>query len=314
MEDKDLVKLRETLKDVINIATQRIHYAESRRSALAVMASALLAAGVAIFAITIEKVANPILEWGLGGLCTGLVVTAVLVFVTFARQTNYSYPFKGATRVWKWFYRDALPEPELFDVPWSARESPEYVTRRARLYEAQFPVFVARQTQLVDDKVNLFQDLQQVYVLHVNEGYKNAFLTLLRKTLNRGIMAAIVAGLLGAAFGYWQSRDKTTSSASDWRSSSVRVEARWRATQFTVKNGDTDALAVVNFHIMNLTNTPLRVSGVVARDKDGLSVPLSVISLPDSIVIPPHERYDLATAISIRMELLPLVSRFEIKS
>jgi hypothetical protein len=50
--------------------------------------------------------------------------------------------------------------------------------------------------QLIDAKVDALQNLEQVYVLHVNERYKNLFLSQLRTVIIRGVLAAVALAVV----------------------------------------------------------------------------------------------------------------------
>src|SRR5436309_12209642 len=131
------------------------------------------------------------------------------------RQTNYKYPFTQTTGTWKWFYRYALKDYSAFDAAWHAFQTKARLARGKRAFENQWDVFKAEQVKgLADPRTSAAQDLEQVYLLHVNERYKNLFLTQLRTTLNWGILAATVASLIMLPGARWvQHRSLSTDSA-----------------------------------------------------------------------------------------------------
>src|SRR5208283_4331809 len=85
--------------------------------ALSVIAGVLFAAGVALLTIGSSQSGVLWLWYGALGGALSTLVTAGALFWVYSVQTN-RYPFTGATRAWKWFYRDALPTQTSFDLPW----------------------------------------------------------------------------------------------------------------------------------------------------------------------------------------------------
>jgi hypothetical protein len=175
----------------------RIEYAESRRAALGVLGGVLLAAGMAALVqiagagIEPDQVRIALLTSALA-----LIVSGITVVLLYALQTNWDYPFKVATSTWKWFYRDAIKEADAAAPKWHGIQSKEQKAASRRLFEENHVPYVDQLLGLRDDVENLSQDLEQVYVLHWDEFYKNRFLTQLRSTLSCALLGSLTVGVL----------------------------------------------------------------------------------------------------------------------
>lgn len=97
VKDTDVGKLSEDLRFVIEIATERIHYAETRRNTFATIAGTLIAAGIALatFIIGIIRDTNVIIPFIIFSVM--IFITGTIVLLVFSRQTNFNYPFTKAT-------------------------------------------------------------------------------------------------------------------------------------------------------------------------------------------------------------------------
>ena len=66
----------------------------------------------------------------------------------------------------------------------------------------QLPRFSEKLQVIRDERISLWQDIQQLYVLHVNEKYKNAYLSKLRGILSSGLSAILAAAAIAAVAQY----------------------------------------------------------------------------------------------------------------
>ena len=205
----DLERLNQSLLFRIEHMVRRIEYAESRRGAIATLAGGLLAAGIALFAILLDAPSGPV-RVALGVLASAVLASAALTLVAWFRQTNPPYGFIRADksrRPWKWFYRDALGDHEAFAFDWWRRKDSPTNTKPIKAFEVQWGPFAERELQLVDLQKDVLQNLQQVYLLHVNEKYKNRFLSQLRTVLLRGVVASLLAFFITLAIAAYVDRD-----------------------------------------------------------------------------------------------------------
>ena len=194
LTDAQVEHLDTIWRGLIEHVNQRIWYAETRRSSFATLAGGLLAAGVALLtAILVNDVSYRPAFWALLFLALGAIGNGAFVFTVYAGQTNFDYPFKRQTTTWKWFYRDAIPRTKDVPVPWTAVQRKESRELARQLFDEEWVAFATQQRQLADIRVNATQDLQQLYVLHVNEFYKNKFLTLIRKVMTCGLVVTFAA-------------------------------------------------------------------------------------------------------------------------
>jgi hypothetical protein len=196
LTDEQVASIAKTFEGLIDRVEPRIWYAENRRSSFATIAVALLAAGIALLAALLVNHASyrPAL-WGLVTLGIGAVVTGSVVLLVYSGQTNFDYPFKKKTTTWKWFYRDALPGTKSLAVPWHTIQRKADRERATELFDKDWAEFVTRQKTLTDVRISAVQDMQQLFVLHVNEFYKNKFLTQIRRVLSVGVAITVLAAL-----------------------------------------------------------------------------------------------------------------------
>lgn len=200
LDQADVERLTSLVAPILDTQRARIEYAESRRSTLAAVGGVLLAAGIAaLIPIASSDFSYYPLYIGLLVGAAALTLTGAAVLVLYGRQTNWSYPFKTRTSVWKWFYRDALPGADAVSPRWHTHERAELEAKSQSLFDANRAEYAKRIATLTNAHVNLEQDVQQTYILHWNEFYKNKFLTHLRKVLIRGVVTSLLAGAI--AFG-----------------------------------------------------------------------------------------------------------------
>ena len=195
MSDADVERLNATQMDLIRIMTGRIQYAESRRGGFATIGGGFVAAGIALISIALDahetRVSVLLAVFG-----AGLAVTGTAVLWLFGRQTNPKYGFiKKETKLkrpWKWFYRDALSNSDAFKYHWFHSGKHQKNLEPALEFDKQWGAFADRQLTLSSSRVDTLQNVKQVYLLHVNERYKNLFLTEVRKALIWGLVSTLI--------------------------------------------------------------------------------------------------------------------------
>jgi hypothetical protein len=174
-------RFKEELAPIMSAASERIHYAEGRRTNFSVIAAGLVAGGIAMLTFSLGNIELAVIRYPVLAAASWLFLSGVAVIVVYSLQTN-RYPFTAATKTWKWFYRNALPRQAVFDLPWWSYF--RFGNEKARIkaeYDQQLPEFVASLDRLNDESISLQQDIEQLCVLHINEKYKNLQLTHLRK-------------------------------------------------------------------------------------------------------------------------------------
>jgi ABC-type phosphate/phosphonate transport system permease subunit len=199
---EDQKALQETLSSLMDDQRARIEYAESRRGSLATIGGVIVAAGLA----ALLQVAKDGWDYfpgrlGLLTLAVGLVVTGVVVLSVWAAQTNWNYPFKKVSTTWKHFYRDAIPGAGKPSVPWHSRLKRDVRTTKETQYTDIRGDFNTRTLSLVEPGISIAQDIEQSYLLHWTELYKNQFLTSLRQVLVRGIVISLAAAVVALGIG-----------------------------------------------------------------------------------------------------------------
>lgn len=266
-------QLAERIAPVLEAVAERIHYAEARRANYSVMAGALFAAGVTILTLASGAMDALALKLAAAFAASGMIATGLLIIWLFGQQTN-RYPFTSATTTWKWFYRDALPNASSFSMSW-----PRYVrwgkdeSRVRNEYGAQLPNFRSNMLMLADTDKSLDQDIEQLYVLHITEAYKNLFLKHLRQAFNWGIVSTIVLGAVGALWG-----SRMDAAYNDVRIFTVTVggiEQRFEGRYLTPATADTRSM-VVRASVSNQSAQRLTVGDIRVIDRSGWRVPIEV--------------------------------------
>ena len=290
LDTDGLEYLSSNLRDLIDKRIEGIHYAETRRSQLALIGGALAAAGDALFPL------SSLTQWAPARV-TCLVAASltmmlgVLVWLLFARQTNFNYPWlQSCVHNWKWFYWQALPNPISFGpglIPYQ-RES----TRReeAEEYERQWNVFREQARGLANRRVDATQDLKQLYLLHVDERYKNLFLTNLRRLLIIGVQIVILLTFVTFIVTLrWDNPNAQNNS--DAVHSGVDVRSSWVPTGGVRANGlgDEEIELRVVVIITDHTATTFHAGHLVAFDADGRPIPVDFLMNPANVEVDPHD-------------------------
>jgi hypothetical protein len=82
-------------------------------------------------------------------------------------------------------------------VPWHAGISNAFRTAKERQYSDGRAGFVERSISLRDASISLAQDIEQSYLLHWTDLYKNQFLSRLRQVFVWGVIGSLVTALVG---------------------------------------------------------------------------------------------------------------------
>jgi hypothetical protein len=200
--DTDRAVLKETLAALMSDQVRRIEYATSRATAIATVGGVLLAAGIAGLLQMTKDEWDYFPGWlGLFVLVITLTMTGAVVLWVWGRQTNWDYPFKAVSQTWKHFYRDAVPGVGEPRVPWHAGISDTFRTTKEAQYTEGRSGFIERSLSLRNPSVSVAQDLEQSYLLHWTDLYKNQFLSSLRQVFVYGVIASLTAALVAFVIG-----------------------------------------------------------------------------------------------------------------
>jgi len=322
LSDDHVKDLRQTLRHQIDHMAQRIEYTESRLRALALVAAALVAAGLALLQVVLTQFESLAAEAPLGILASSFVLIGLTMWYAYALQTNYPYPFVKVATTWKWFYHYALKK-EAFTADWYRHPSKESKKKGEQAYESQWQEFRSRGvTDLTNLRIDTLQDLEQVFLLHVNERYKNLFLTHLRQILHRGIVAAVILALVGFVVALALdltvlSDDAPMSSPASGTHAAggVVVEASWRATGDSRVSGvgGEEVRLLVNAKIENRGESALSAATLIAKDNVGMFLPIFVESAtPQPLNIPAGSSVDAVALVWIPAAVSRDLHHFEL--
>ena len=186
---------KQLLMHQISILTERIHYAENRRRDYILIASALIAAGVAF--LTWDKTRLEMIQHYIFiGISLYLILFGIGIFLIYSKQTN-CYPFTSATSNKKWFYRDALKNEEAFNVQlfdcFSKKRQKIARKKISEEFSTQYDYYNENINHiLTQEHLDIEADKNQIYILHINEKYKNLYLSHLKQFTTGGIILLII--------------------------------------------------------------------------------------------------------------------------
>jgi hypothetical protein len=191
LNSKDILGLAARCREIIFHIHQRIEYCEKRRGQMVVISLSLLAAAVALFASTFLEAMDSGLLVSLIRLAALLLfLTAVITLALYALQTNFKYPFIEITKTWRWFYHYSVSKE--YKPPFVPFERKKQREEMQKIHLKDMLTYAER-TLESSPKEELDQDLEQLFLVIVNEKYKNTQLTHLRMVIACGLGLTILA-------------------------------------------------------------------------------------------------------------------------
>lgn len=288
--ESDLPSVADNVRNLIEKRIEGINYAEGRRNNIAVIAGVLIAAGTALLPAVFDK---PI--WFallLGGLALCWVGAGMWVWDLYARQTNFKYPFIALrdANSHKWFYRGALGSDAAYKVSDDAKQSQPDYEQVAEAFAATYNEFQRSEVKpILDLREDLAQDLKHVFLLHVNEAYKNRFLSALRSRLIASLRFSAVAFIILFAAGVAIAIYLAHTSAPKQRASTfitddrVEVTAIWEPIQDSLSGKD--QIWTFKVHLKNYSQAAKSFAGLTFRDSKGRKLALEPISGMSQMIV-----------------------------
>ncbi|MBC8274853.1 MAG: hypothetical protein H8E40_07790 [Chloroflexi bacterium] len=190
LNSKDTLGLAARCRELIFHIHQRIEYCEKRRGQMVIISLSLLAAAVALFAATFLEAMDSELLVSLARLAALLLfLTAAITLGLYALQTNFKYPFVQITKTWRWFYHYSVSKE--YKPPFFPFEGPNQREKMQKMH-LQDMLTYAERTLGSSSKEELEQDLEQLFLVIVDEKYKNVQLTHLRMVISCGLGLTIL--------------------------------------------------------------------------------------------------------------------------
>ena len=315
----DLDRLSAVLKDLLTQISARIHYADARRTAVVTFGGALLAASIAMFAATQNSMDFWPLKLAMAAFLTANALLVGYLWVIYSRQTNFKYPFRGRISTWKWFYASALENERAFVVKWHAKISDKEIQESQQEVDKQWLAFREKQIPgLANVKASISQDIAQLYTLHLNEKYKNLFLSHLRTVFAKGLGISAIVFFSVLAVGsvkYFIFENRFVTSNGMYSSNNVSVKSSWRDTgkNRAAGYGREEVEVLINFSIDNQNSAEVTFDKVLVKDSTGLTLPITVDLLqPRPIVIPAKSQGEAIALIWVTSSLRSSINRFEV--
>jgi hypothetical protein len=271
MEEREQIKVQ---IDLINSIAQRIHYSEERRSKYVLMATAFLAAGISIFAFCMKDL-SILFNFTIFGVAVELIIVSLLILFVYSRQTN-NYPFNSTNK--KWFYRQAIPEDEKFKISFG---TVLFKTKKEKLaveqqFNQSFMLFEQEMKAILTiPERDISENNNQIFTLHLNEKYKNAYLSQLRNILTKGIWVIFfsVPILIMSFLFFFQELNVTSANVLD-SVGKYRVVFMKDGNVREYINGNSEVEVLINITSMQLE--PIKnVTGIIFRNDLGIELPYS---------------------------------------
>jgi hypothetical protein len=292
LDENKCKQLADETRVLIEHLARRIEYAERRRDGIMLRGAAFVAAAFALWAWASASRMPP--PFCISTFITGvaLLVLGLTIWIVHAHHNYYFYPWRPRTGTWKWFYTFALDEP-AFQA--SLRDK----DKASAVFDDNWTRFSREQVQgILDPKENATQNLRQVFVLHVNELYKNRFLKDLSRVHNWGLCGVILVGVLSTlvAAAFWCSRGHGPLTSLCERGP-VSFESSWRGTRLIRQSatGGNEVQVLANIRITNHGSQLVRFSHIIVRDRTHLNVPVFIESMQPS---PPAAEPQLTTEVA----------------
>jgi hypothetical protein len=307
MSDDEKKELQSQLAELIRAAVVRIHYAEGRKTTFLAIGAALVASGVALFTASISKVPESII-WYAALICAvSLALSGIILWFVYARQTN-RYPWTSATRTWKWFYRDALPRQADFDLSiwqyfWGWKN---LKTKTQHAFTKQLEEFSKGKILSLSNKdIAIEQDIEQLYVLHVNDKYKNLHLSHLQKILFGGISCALILTFTSVAGLTAYKLRSPASTRSHFETSDVRVDVVWRVAKPVPMSGDVASRVILfSAAIYNIGKGSILLGPPYLADSEGILLPYEQLKLATELTtVPPSGAATVAGSLKVGSDI-----------
>lgn len=318
LDADELKRLQDSLTNMINHMATRIQYAETRRNTFAVVGGTFAAGGIAIITLAISQVTYLPAAAGLISFGSAAILTGIITWIVYARQTNFAYPFlKSDSRFKskKWFYHEALPDKKVFDSTVFGGLTSELLKKGKKGFEEQWELFCDDKATLFGDpKANAYDDLKQIYLLHVNERYKNLFLTHLRKIIFWGLMVSLLFAGLGTVVSVCLTKAEGIYSKTV-NVDTVAITSTWQSTKRLRSDSRNPFQTEVLFNatVQNTSDQQFVLSKLIARHKNGMQIPVIVETLnPHPITISPGATVDVDGVLWVPSSQVNGIDYFEL--
>jgi hypothetical protein len=300
LSEDALETLAERVRDVIDAREQGIRYAESRLNAYVVLSGGFVATALAVTSLGLS-VSNMRVRIVALSFALAIAALAIALLTILVRSTNPPYPFIDKRldlkqNRWKWFYWDALPSPQDFaKMSIWGRQSSKAHDAEVTATSTQFPSFVGRMVDgLPNDKVNAAEDLRQLYTLHINERFKNQYLTNARKVLRGGMYCVLVATLAGAIISFAVQPNTEVKG----HTVSAREEVLFDYGWHELSDGGADATAIsLTMKVRNASDDRVVFRQLVALDERGYDLPAYTEDF--TITVPPGKTREVTLRVIV---------------
>lgn len=187
LDEERAQKLSSETREFIAFVQSRIEEWSGNRSGSVQISLGMFAFSIAGLALISDpsKIPSYIYPFALPFLC-GLLITSLVHFVLISRQISFHYPFIDVSDTWRWFYLYSSAK----DMPFRSRLSKSERSRSKQLFMEGL-IRYAKDTIQLDPKTELKQNLEQLYLLLVYEGYIIRFALATNNLLRVGVIISV---------------------------------------------------------------------------------------------------------------------------
>lgn len=191
LDDKRAEKLSTETKEIIVFVQSRIEEWTENRSGSVQISLGMFAFSIAGLALISDpsKIPLNIYPFALPFLC-GLLITSLAHFIIISRQISFRYPFIEVSKTWRWFYLYNVPK----NMPFRTELSKNERSKSRQLFLGGL-IQYAKDTIQLDHITELKQNLEQLYLLLVYEGYMVRFAVSTNNLLRRGVTISVVTAM-----------------------------------------------------------------------------------------------------------------------
>src|ERR1041384_5060334 len=188
LDDKQAKQLSSETKEMINFVQSRVGEWLENRSGSVQISLGMFAFSVAGLGLISDPSKTPWYVYPIAlPFLGGLLITSLAQFIAISKQISFHYPFIDASHTWRWFYLYSVPS----NMPLKIRLS-EHERSNSRQLFLKGLIQYAKNTIQLDAKLELRQNLEQLYLLLVYEGYLVRFTITTNNILRIGVIISMV--------------------------------------------------------------------------------------------------------------------------
>jgi len=201
LKEEDAERLSSQTREMIDFVQSRIQEWTEYRTSSIQIALGMFAFCVAGLALISDPSKTPWYVYPAGiPFLVALLVTSLRLFLLVSRQISFWYPFSDVAETWRWFYLYTVPSSMVFTTKLKSDQR----AQSKRLFLEGLITYTKKTIEL-NPQSEFKQNIEQLYLLLVYEGYMDKFAMTSHELLSRGIRISISLSILVSALTilYW---------------------------------------------------------------------------------------------------------------